>query len=649
MSIVDVVLSVTSPWAEIRTCILNVMAEQLLLFRRLDEAKENFDEEEVIATLGKLVQKQTLFEDLNEQILKLTEPENVENEIIDSDEYSVDMETKIRHIRKFIQNVQTPQSRHIDSHTTTHTLNPETIPFVPTHNIANPHNAQSFENPSVQASHTFNTQQKYNPADLLTRGIDADQYINSVIWKKGPNWLTNRTKWPEITPTSKAVLTITGENDDEEFLNNDVHTDNYGIGNIIDISKYGTFRKLIRVTAYVHRFISNCRFTKHLRKSGVLTTNDINTAVRSWILDCQKSSYSAEIKSLQDTRNKNTMKYPRIRQLGLFIDDDGLVRCNGRIHNAPISENTKFPYLIPANQPLTKLIRCAHILLLGLFTVFVEGKVSVGKMNSYIQSLQIVSKTAEELYESLKDEKTGNSEPVYRSDFRNFSTIGNSEKELKVLSENQDKIVHGIENLQNKIDILPIKNEITTRSVDINSCFRDLNYYLRQPEMKSRQDNIRKCADAIKPGIRFIAELLKESNTYTKVFGEIIETDKLCNVSKIMGMHKYLLSLFVTGCEAAITSEVVEYNGTSTNMLEECNTNFQDINAHLMDIFRECTNDPCDTVISVLNSSILLNIDKHAKVIWQDVTSYFPWFHFQIYEFSVKPNVTIVGNKNPAL
>ena len=105
------------------------------------------------------MQKQTLFEDLNEQILKLTEPENVENEIIDSDEYSVDMETKIRRIRKFIQNVQAPQSRHIESHTTTNTLNPETIPFVPTHNIANPLNAQSFENLSVQASHTFNTQQ----------------------------------------------------------------------------------------------------------------------------------------------------------------------------------------------------------------------------------------------------------------------------------------------------------------------------------------------------------------------------------------------------------------------------------------------------------------------------------------------------------
>ncbi|VDI55113.1 Hypothetical predicted protein [Mytilus galloprovincialis] len=72
------------------------------------------------------------------------------------------METKIRHIRKFIQNVQTPQSRHIDSHTTTHTLNPETIPLVPTHNIANPHNAQSFENRLYKPVTRSNTQQKYN-------------------------------------------------------------------------------------------------------------------------------------------------------------------------------------------------------------------------------------------------------------------------------------------------------------------------------------------------------------------------------------------------------------------------------------------------------------------------------------------------------
>ncbi|CAC5380360.1 E1.1.1.30 [Mytilus coruscus] len=138
--------------------IKEVTLKQHLLYEATEHT--NFDEEEVIATLGKLVQKQALFGDLNEHILKLTEPEDVENKIIDSDEYSMNMETKIRHVRKFIQNIQTPQSRQIESsHTTLHTLNPETMPFVPTHNIANPHNAQSFETPSVQASHTFNTQQ----------------------------------------------------------------------------------------------------------------------------------------------------------------------------------------------------------------------------------------------------------------------------------------------------------------------------------------------------------------------------------------------------------------------------------------------------------------------------------------------------------
>ena len=56
-------------------------------------------------------------------------------------------------------------------------------------------------------------------------------------------------------------MTITEKNEDEEFLNNEVHTDHFGISNVIDNSKYGTFRKVIRVTAYVQWFISNYQYT----------------------------------------------------------------------------------------------------------------------------------------------------------------------------------------------------------------------------------------------------------------------------------------------------------------------------------------------------------------------------------------------------
>jgi len=48
-------------------------------------------------------------------------------------------------------------------------------------------------------------------------------------------------------------------------------------------------------------------------------------------------------------------------QLKLFLDRDNLLRCGGRIHNAPLSELTKFPYLLPSRHPLTVLtIENAH-------------------------------------------------------------------------------------------------------------------------------------------------------------------------------------------------------------------------------------------------------------------------------------------------
>ena len=127
------------------------------------------------------------------------------------------------------------------------------------------------------------------------------------------------------------------------------------ITNILDISNHGSYMKLLRITAYVIRFIRNCRRDRISRKSGPLEVNEIQTAVNTWILDCQESTYTDEMSCLRGAQHRHT-KVPRVRQLGLFLDESGLIRCNGRIHNAPIPESAKFPYLIPANHPLTRLI-----------------------------------------------------------------------------------------------------------------------------------------------------------------------------------------------------------------------------------------------------------------------------------------------------
>ena len=44
-----------------------------------------------------------------------------------------------------------------------------------------------------------------------------------------------------------------------------------------------------------------------------------------------------------------------MRQLRLFLDADGFLRCGGRIHNAPLAKSAKLPYLLPPSDPFTTL------------------------------------------------------------------------------------------------------------------------------------------------------------------------------------------------------------------------------------------------------------------------------------------------------
>lgn len=40
----------------------------------------------------------------------------------------------------------------------------------------------------------------------------------------------------------------------------------------------------------------------------------------------------------------------------MFEDNNGILRCGGRLHNAPIGNSAKFPILLPAKHQLTNLV-----------------------------------------------------------------------------------------------------------------------------------------------------------------------------------------------------------------------------------------------------------------------------------------------------
>ena len=191
-----------------------------------------------------------------------------------------------------------------------------------------------------------------NPADLLTRGIKAEQFKNSAIWRQGPKWLTDHEQWPKSIVSVKTVLSTVAENDEVSCVQDESVPQN--IGHIIDINRIGTYKTLISVTAYVQRFIFNCR-NRNSRKTGNLSTDELDLASRTWISNCQENEYRDEMESLRK-KETHLNKSSRVRQLGLFLDKFNLIRCRGRIQNAVIPESAKFLLLLPANHQLTRRI-----------------------------------------------------------------------------------------------------------------------------------------------------------------------------------------------------------------------------------------------------------------------------------------------------
>ena len=190
-----------------------------------------------------------------------------------------------------------------------------------------------------------------NPADLLTMGLTFQQFQCSSLWIRGPVWLPHQHQWPtwDRSPISHlhAVAAIT-----DDFQSSQQAPQDTGLRIIIDITRFSTLKCLLAVTTYVYRFVHNLRNPATPQK-GSITAQEFHRARMEWIHSCQDEVYLKEVKNL------STPKQPRfilVRQLRLFLDNKGFLRCGGRIHNAPLTEDAKFPYLLPPKHRFTALI-----------------------------------------------------------------------------------------------------------------------------------------------------------------------------------------------------------------------------------------------------------------------------------------------------
>ena len=112
----------------------------------------------------------------------------------------------------------------------------------------------------------------------------------------------------------------------------------------IDITKFNSYSRLIRVTAYVIKFVSCLKNTPVRKDNLLLSPSELKNAKIIWIKFIQQNIYSSN--------NYKQLK----KDLGFFFDSEGIIRCRGQLGNAPISYNIKFPIFLPKKSLFTELI-----------------------------------------------------------------------------------------------------------------------------------------------------------------------------------------------------------------------------------------------------------------------------------------------------
>lgn len=209
-----------------------------------------------------------------------------------------------------------------------------------------------------------------NPADLPSRGLSGEELVNNSVWWNGPEFLRNPdSEWPKSTQVKadneeamtelvRGPLNIT-----HALVNTQERSTLVNFPAIIDPKNYSSLTKLLRISAYVLRFINKLK--SNLSRSASkpvkeLSTSEINEAEKYWIKSVQASNFGAELNFL--TKNSQLSPLPRVKQFGLYKDDKGVLRCKGRLNNADIPTTSKNPILLPSkNDFVSLLIKDVHV------------------------------------------------------------------------------------------------------------------------------------------------------------------------------------------------------------------------------------------------------------------------------------------------
>ncbi|XP_072389428.1 uncharacterized protein [Diabrotica undecimpunctata] len=189
-----------------------------------------------------------------------------------------------------------------------------------------------------------------NAADCLSRGLTATEFLNSRMWWKGPEFLLKTDlNLTTFNPNSTQVL-LPDEKVSSLIISSKISTQDEFINNLF--SRFSSYSKLLRTTAYIYRFSFNARNSSD-KKLGILSPDELRSASISIFKAIQSLKFSKEILEIKTqgiTSNKSLIT------LNPFLNADGLLCVGGRLKNANIPYEQKHPILLPSNSHIINLL-----------------------------------------------------------------------------------------------------------------------------------------------------------------------------------------------------------------------------------------------------------------------------------------------------
>ena len=176
-----------------------------------------------------------------------------------------------------------------------------------------------------------------NAADIGSRGETSEHSM--IQWLNGPSWLSEKSHWPD-----EISIASSEESEKEAKLTKDVLAVSVIEENQLDtlLDKF-SFWKAIRVTAFIFRFLKNCKSKRIDRRKETLITAETEKAIKYWVIKTQKMF-------------ENTEKFNEDQErLNLVKDSEDIYRCHGRIQGEK-------PIYLPSSAKFTEeLVKDAHI------------------------------------------------------------------------------------------------------------------------------------------------------------------------------------------------------------------------------------------------------------------------------------------------